>query len=104
MDSFNKNKIIDKLPPPKNTYPFLNTNLKLINEFDLINIDSTTKSKIINESRHYNYTFVVYWTIWTNYFSKHVLKKVSKIKNKEPNKVLVILVNTAKDKKAHNKR
>ena len=100
MGSFNKNKIIDKLPPPKNTYPFLNTKLKLRNELNLINIDSETKLKVIKESRKHDYTFVVYWTIWTNYFSKHVLKEVSKIKIKEPDKILVILVNTAKDKQS----
>lgn len=74
----------------------------MINELELINIDSETKINLIKNSKNYDYIFIVYWTIWTNYFSKHLLKEVSKIKDKYPEKVLVILVNTAKDKKKIN--
>jgi len=98
MGSFNEKKIIDRLPPLKNNYPFLNTKLRLEDELDLINIDSGSKLKLIEEFAEFDYVFVVYWTIWTKYFSKHVLKQVSKIKGKEPDKVLVLFVNTAKEK------
>ncbi len=54
--------------------------------------------KVTKASKGYSYTFVVYWTKWTNYFSKHLLKEVSRIKRQFPDKVLVILINTAKDK------
>ena len=98
MGDFNNRKIIEGLPPSKNTHPFLNSLLEFNNELDLINISSETKSDIIDLASKYDYTFIVYWTIWTNYFSKHVLREVSKIKSKYPDKVLVILVNTSKDK------
>ncbi len=98
MGSFNNRKFIDSLPPTKNAYPFLNTELKFQDELDLIDIDPNTKLKVIEAAKKYEYTFVVYWTIWTNYFSKHVLQQVSRIKAKEPDKVLVILVNVAKEK------
>ncbi len=98
MGNFNKRIILDSLPPRKNPYPFLNKDLKFEAELDLINIDDETKRTIMKEAREYDYTFVVYWNIWTNYFSKHLLKDVSKAKKKYPDKVLVILVNTAIDK------
>jgi hypothetical protein len=102
MGDFNKRNFIDSFPPSKNTYPFLNNDLNFENELDLIYIDSTLTDGILKMSKTYDYTFVVYWNIWTNYFSKHVLREVSKMKRKHPNRVLVIFVNTAieKSKKA----
>ncbi len=98
MGSFNERKIFDSFPPKKNNYPFLNTELKLVNELELINASTETKQKVFEKAKQYDYTFVVYWTIWTNYYSKHIMKEVSKIKKKEPDRVLVIFINTAKDK------
>lgn len=98
MGNFNTRKIIDSLPPSKNTNPFLNNTLKFQDELDLININLDTKLQVIQESKKYDYILVVYWTIWTNYFSKHVLKEVSNIKSKNPKNVLVIVVNVAKEK------
>jgi hypothetical protein len=103
MGNFNNRKFIDSLPPTKNTYPYINTELLFENELDLINISPGIKSQIIDKSKKYDYTFVVYWTIWTNYFSEHVLHEVSKMKAEFPDKVLVILVNTAKEKSTISK-
>ena len=98
MGSFNKRKFIDSFPPSKNTYPFLNTDLNFENELDLIHMDSLTPSDVLEKSKKNDYTIVVYWTMWTNYFSKHVLHEVSKIKEKYPDEVFVMLVNTAIEK------
>jgi hypothetical protein len=98
MGSFNKRKFIDSFPPAKNTYPFLNTDLNFENELDLIELDASTLDRLLEKSKKYEYTFVVYWTMWTNYFSKHVLREVSKIKEEYPDRVLVVLVNTAIEK------
>lgn len=101
MGNFNERKIIDSLPPTKNTYPFLNKELEFKDELDLIDISTETKLQVINDSQKYEYVFVVYWTMWTNYFSKHVLREVSKIKSTDSNKVLVIFINVAKEKTPH---
>jgi len=99
MGSFNKKRFIEELPPKRNEYPFINNNLIFENELELIELDTEVKNTILKEYRRYNYIFVVYWNIWTNYFSRHVLKEVSRIKELNKGEVLVLLVNTAKDKK-----
>lgn len=98
MGDFNKKVIIDSFPPKKNTYPFLNNNLNFQNELKLIDASESVKNEVREISSKTSYTFVVYYTIWTNYFSKHVLKEVSKIKAKYKNSVLILFVNTAKNK------
>ncbi len=98
MGSFYDVKAINKLPPPKNLYPYLNTNLKFKDELELIEIDSETKLMLLESPIKYDYIFVVYWTAWSNSFSKRLLQKVSKIKKKNQEKVLVILINIAKDR------
>lgn len=97
MGDFNRKKIIESFPPQKNTNPYLNVNLKFQNELLLVDASEAVKNKIIERSSNTSFTFVVYYTIWTNYFSKHVLKEVSKVKAKYKDRVLIILVNTAKN-------
>lgn len=98
MGNFNSRKFIDSLPPLKNSYPYLNSELEFKDELNLISISPETKMQVLQEYQRYDYIFVVYWTIWTNYFSKHVLREVSKIKSEEPDRVFVIFVNLAKEK------
>jgi hypothetical protein len=97
MGDFNRKKIIDSFPVKQNTFPYLNKNLKFKNELNLINASDVIKQEILEKCEKKSYTFVVYYTIWTNYFSEHVLKEVSKIKANYDNTVLVLYVNTAKD-------
>lgn len=97
MGNFDKRKFIDSVPPARNTYPFINKNLKFENELDVIDITPETRNKVLHEYKSYDYVFVVYYTIWTNYFSKHVLKEVSKAKARNRDKTMVVLVNVAKD-------
>ena len=82
----------------RNDYPFINKQLKFKNEMDLLDLSSERKEQILKQSGNYKFTYVVYYAIWTNYPSEHVLKEVSKIKSKNPNDVMVVLVNLARDK------
>jgi hypothetical protein len=97
MGNFDQRKFIDSIPPSKNKHPFLNTSLKFENELDVIDITPETRNKVLKESGSYDYVFVVYYTIWSNYFSKHVLKEVSKVKARNRDKIMVILVNVARN-------
>jgi hypothetical protein len=98
MGDFNKRDFVDSFPLKRNDYPFINEQLKLKNEMDLLDLSSERKEQILSRSGNYKFTYVVYYAIWTSYLSKHVLKEVSKIKSKNPNDVMVVLVNLARDK------
>lgn len=98
MGDFNKRNFVDSFPLKRNDYPFINQQLKFKNEMDLLNLSSERKEQILSQSVNYKFTYVVYYAIWTSYASKHLLKKVSKIKLKHPNDVMVVLVNLARDK------
>ena len=97
MGDFNSRNFMDSFPLKKNDYPYVNQQLRLKNEMDLVDLSSESKEQILDKSANYNYTYVVYYASWTSYFSKHVLKKVSQIKTKYPDDVCVVLVNLAKD-------
>ncbi|MNY15727.1 hypothetical protein D3C86_1489550 [compost metagenome] len=97
IGSFNKRQFIDSFPIKKNTYPFINENLTFENELDLVDIEPGIRQKVLSDSKKYKHIYVVYWNIWTGYYSKQVLKEVSKVKAKHPDEVLVILVNLIKD-------
>lgn len=84
-------------PPAISSYPFVNTNLKFKNEFDLIALSAEEKASIIKKAENSNYVFVVYWNIWTRYFSRNVLREVSHLKKKYKEDLVVVLVNVAKD-------
>jgi hypothetical protein len=97
MGDFNKKNFVDSFPLKRNDYPFINKQLKFNNEMDLLDLSTETKEKIILQTGNYKFTYVVYYSIWTNYASKHVLKEVSKIKSKKPNDVMIVLVNLARN-------
>jgi hypothetical protein len=98
MGDFNKRNFVDSFPLKRNDYPFINKQLKFKNEMDLLDLSSEGKEQILKQSENYKFTYVIYYAIWTNYPSEHVLKEVSKIKSKNPNDVMVVLVNLARDK------
>ena len=102
MGNFNQRKIIDSIPPAKNTNPFLNQKLQFKDELDSLYITPEARHKLLEDTQKYDYTFVVYYTIWTNYFSEHVLSEVSKTKRSNPDKIRVVLVNTAREKSPDN--
>ena len=71
-----KLNILDSNPPRIIPHLPNNQNLKFEHEFELWEIDEATKQKIIAESKMHTYTFVLYWNIWTNYYSKVVFKEI----------------------------
>lgn len=84
------------------SYDWLPTNYKLRfnNELDLLQFSDSLKKEILIQSNKKKYTMVIYWNIWSNYYSKIIFKKVKKYfkiyKNRE--QFLIILLNTDKHK------
>lgn len=72
-----------------------NYELEYKDEFDLFVINEEIKNKIISESVGKN-RIVIYWSIWSNHYSKIMLKKTKKyIKKFDPEmtNTIVIIVN-----------
>lgn len=84
--------------PPVNAVEHGNINKALLlkNEFDLVHTDSTQVKTILEQAKKFTYVIVVYWDIEANYFSERILEKVSRLKRKHPNEIMVILVNNDK--------
>ncbi len=60
----------------------------------------TEKTAVLNAIKNTDYTIVVYWNIWSKYYSKVILKELHqylKIHNNPKKQITVILVNTAYD-------
>lgn len=81
-------KIFQRLP---NNYSLL-----FENELSLLNIQEKVKDEIKLKSSQKTFTIVIYWNIWSNYFSKIIFQKLKKyIKRYEMyDDVLIILINT----------
>jgi len=98
--SLKRLNILDSNPPriiPR--FPN-NQNLKFEHEFELWEIDDAIKRKIIAESKTHTYTFVLYWNIWSNYYSKVLFKEIAKYIEKHQTddfSILFIIVNNAYD-------
>lgn len=63
-----------------------------------MDIDEAQKLKLLAECEKYDYTMVLYWNIWSNYFSRVVLDAASEYRlkhNSNNESVQVILINTA---------
>jgi len=97
-NDFKDKKFIYGMPINKNNYPFFNKNLKFENEILLTDITDIEKKRVILESQKYKYSIVVYWNIWTNHFSKKVLKDLSKLKQEYKNEIYLVLCNSAYNK------
>ncbi len=84
----------------KNTKMFqrLPNNYSLLfdDELSLLNIDEKVKDEIKLKSSQKTFTFVIYWNIWSNDFSKIIFRKLKKYLKRYEMKddVLVILINT----------
>ncbi len=84
----------------KNTKMFqrLPNNYSLLfeNELSLLNIQEKVKDEIKLKSSRKTFTVVIYWNIWSNYFSKIIFQKLKKYlkKYEMQDDVLVILINT----------
>ncbi len=79
-----------------------NKSLNFSNEFNLWKINPCDREEIRKNTLSKKYTMVVYWNIWSNHFSKVMLKEVEKYRKKfDPtgSNTLIILVNTDRDLK-----
>jgi hypothetical protein len=83
---------------PFKTFSHLPTNfdLRFRDNLDLWNITGSERQEILEKSANQKFTFVVYWNIWSNYYSRVMLKELRKYLKKYEMKdeVLIILVNT----------
>lgn len=73
-----------------------NYNLRFKDDIVLWNINEYEQQRILKNANEKKFTIVVYWNIWSNYYSKIILKKLREYLKKfeMKNEVLIILVNT----------
>jgi len=78
-----------------------NYSLLFEDELSLLNISDGMKDEIKLKYPQKTFTFVVYWNIWSNHFSKIIFQKLRIYLNKfdMQNNVLIILINTDNIKK-----
>ncbi|MNK28051.1 hypothetical protein D3C87_464200 [compost metagenome] len=83
---------------PYRTFSHLpnNFDLRLKNDLILWNITESDQQELLAKASEKKYTLVVYWNMWSNYYSKIILKELRKYLQKYQMKkeVLIILVNT----------
>lgn len=83
---------------PFKTFSHLPTNfdLRFKDDIDLWDISESDRQEIFVKANEKKYTLVIYWNIWSNYYSKVMLKELRKYLQKFQMKkeVLIILVNT----------
>ena len=95
---FKQRNILETYPPKVFDWWPSNPNLIFSNELKIMDINDAEKSILLDRIHKYDYTMVLYWNIWSNYFSKVVLKEASKYReehNSNGESVQLILVNTA---------
>jgi len=95
--SYNFFKPLKNYPPDKIDFLVKDIDIDLNNEFKVWDIDSLSLNKMIKDISNSELTIIVYWNIWSNYFSKVMLKDISKYKEKHGDKLCVILINSGKD-------
>lgn len=73
-----------------------NYDLLFDREFHLWGLNDAQEKEILSASKGKKYRFVVYWNIWSNYYSRVMLKEISRyLKKYQAEKTtMVILVNT----------
>lgn len=98
MGDFEDKQLLQSFPPLKNNYPYLNHLLYFDNELNVLLADDRLKCELKEESTNHKYTYVVYYTMWTQYFSRRVLKAVSRLKKQHDDDILVLFVNVAYEK------
>lgn len=96
MNSFVRKKFLgNDYPPSENQYK-INETLELESEYELWDCSNDLLFKIKEDASKSEYTFVVYWNIWTQGFSRKVLREVTRYKKRFSDKdILVVLVNNA---------
>ena len=84
-------------PPEKKSHPYINTDLKFEHELELLKISEEEKQQVRSQAKNYPKTVVLYWAKYTGYFSKHILKNITKLKRENPNDFCLILINLVRD-------
>ncbi|MBK7183749.1 MAG: hypothetical protein IPH89_12885 [Bacteroidetes bacterium] len=75
----------------------INYDLQFENDLKLIELPEKEKQVLITKSQSMEYTIVVYYTKWTGWYSKSVLKELNKyIQKNNPSRILFMKVNTSK--------
>jgi hypothetical protein len=77
-----------------------NTSLSFSNECDLWKVDTGVRSEIARLAAARTYTIIVYWNVWSNYYSTVMLREVQKYRKRfDPagTKTVIILVNTDRE-------
>jgi len=73
-----------------------NYSLRFENELQLLSICKDKQDEILLKSSQKKYTIVVFWNIWSNYFSRIMLTKLKQyiLKYRMDDNLLIILINT----------
>lgn len=73
-----------------------NFDLVFEDELSLLDLSKDIQSEILDISKIKKYTIVIYWNIWSNYYSRVIFKNLEKYLKKYKNRddFLIILVNT----------
>lgn len=98
---FKKLNILDSYPPRIIERLPINRDLKFHYELFMMNTTTQTKSILLVETPEFDYTIVVYWNIWSNYYSKVILEAASDYtihQNEAGHHIRLILINSAIDK------
>lgn len=93
---FKKLNILSEKPFKVFNHLPTNFNLRFSDNFDLWNATDSDRQEILVKASEKKYTMVIYWNIWSNYYSEIMFKELRKyLKKFEMKKdVLIILVNT----------
>ncbi len=88
---------LNEFPMKKIEHLPINYDLQFENDLKLIELPEKEKQVLITKSQSMEYTIVVYYTKWTGWYSKSVLKELNKyIQKNNPSRILFMKVNTSK--------
>lgn len=92
----NKFSLLDSLPMKKVPWLPINYNLNLYNDLNLLNISNDERTKILLQKDKHRFVIIAMYSVWVNWYSKHVLGAVNGYINKYGKEnFLFIKVNTS---------
>lgn len=90
----NRTRVLETYPMKLFRTGLINTNLKLENDLNWINITEDEKQRIIEQSLKHEYTAIVLYPMWAGWYSKHPLKVFKKYVVKHgKERTFIVLVN-----------
>lgn len=88
--------ILDSLPFKNIEHLPINRQLSFDNDLEIINNTNDYKELLIKQNKIYDFTIIVYWTIWTGWYSKSTFKQINEYLKKHPDYTfLIIKINTS---------